>query len=326
MPFALLFAGVLGLTWCATDHYRARVALFEIRRIHHPADVDWAPVDRPAWHRVDPPEFVEPYAELARSVAGEGETREKAQRLIDYVALLGRDPGVDWIARPVVPSADVDGILEDMRSRVYRGNCAHYSWIFQTFALAAGIDARFVAGDGDVWLDGAGHGFNEVYLPERDSWMIADAFFGAFFVDSSSQPLSTLELRELLRDDVSEVRVIQADSSPSHLDADEVLDFYAVQIDRLQYTGSANLMEARSRIYDSWLARVIRLESWPHLLRRSTENLLWSADRRYIYVDHPELDDVFLPQYVLRGSAGLVGAGILLAFGIRVRRVSRGKG
>ena len=118
----------------------------------------------------------------------------------------------------------------------------------------------------------------------------------------------------------------------THGDADaglspaEVLDLYATHIERVQYTGSANLIEERRGVYGSWLARTLQLEQWPRSLRRALENVFWSVDRRYIYVDHPELDDVFLPHYVLRASAGLVVVALLLASGIGLRRVSRGQG
>jgi hypothetical protein len=218
--------------------------------------------------------------------------------------------------------------MEAVRSREFRGNCAHFATIYQTLALAAGLDARFVGIEADQWNDGVGHALIEVWLPESRSWMIVDPLFHAHFLDAAGRPLSVLALRDLvLAGRTGEVRVVQGEIRTGRSTPEEVLETYVIHIDRVMYPGGNNLLEARGAIYDSWPARALRLEAWPRPLRRAMENSFWNLDRRYIYVDRPEYDDAMAAFYVYRASWGLLLCGLVWLLSRRVlgRRPEQGR-
>jgi hypothetical protein len=56
-------------------------------------------------------------------------------------------------------------------------------------------------------------------------------------------------------------------------------------------------------------------------MRRAMENLFWSADSRYLYVDRPELDDPLVARFVFRASLGTLAiGGLWLAVRLARRR------
>ncbi len=311
LPWVLVAIGVLGIGWCLSDAYRARTAFFHMGRLTTPADLDWSPAERPPWHVVDPPGALAPYAPMAKEVAGEGSTRERAMRLLAYVAALGGD--AEEASRkdvPITQADDVAVIMESVRSERFRGNCAHYSAILHTLVNAAGLDARLVALEGPRYNDASGHALNEVWLPEEQTWMVLDPLFHAVFLDADGRPLSLRRLRDLLlADRGDEVQVVQGDVRARDKNGAELLAYYREEIDRIMLPGGNDLLAGRAAVYDSWLAKALRLESWPRLPRRAMENTFWSLDHRYIYADRPEYDDDFTPFYVWRASWVLVFAG-----------------
>ena len=313
IPLVLVLVGILGIAWCLSDRYRVRAALFTTGKLRDRADVDWAPSERPAWHVPDPQELLEPYAPMAREVTGEGGSRERALRLLQYVAELGGPAAVAHdTSVPLTETDDPIEIMEQVRSADFRGNCAHYAFVLHTLGQAAGLDMRMVGISGPRWIWASGHALNEVYLPELDTWMIVDPLFHAVFVDSEDRPLGIFELRDLLlAGRADEVRVVQGTIRARDDTPEEIVDFYALHVPRVMLPGGNNLLEMRSDIYDSWLAKTIRLEQWPRTARRGMENILWDQDRRYLYIDRPEYDDRLVPKYVYKVSwAGIwVGLG-----------------
>ena len=202
--------------------------------------------------------------------------------------------------------------MEAFQSPKYKANCAHFSAILHTLSQAAEIHSRYVGISGDGWINGRGHGINEVFLPELGSWMVLDPYYHAAFYDTEGRPLSILDIRERIDCGVQdEIKLVQGEIHSGRIRSDDesVITVYERMITRVVYIGNCNTIYSRRSIYDSWLARTVRLESWPRQFRRSAENLIWNLDRRFIYVDRPELDDRFIPYYVFRASAALAMIG-----------------
>lgn len=311
-PLVLLLVGVLGIAWCLTDRYRVRAALFSTGKLTERSDVEWAPSARPDWHVPDPPELLEPYAPMAREVTGEGGTRERALRLLKYVAELGGPAAVAHDKSvPLTQTDDPIEIMEQVRSEDFRGNCAHYAFVLHTLGQAAGLDTRMVGISGPRWIWASGHALIEVYLPELETWMVVDPLFHAVFVDAQNRPLGIFRLRDLLlADRGDEVRVVQGTIRARDDTPEEIVDFYALHVPRVMLPGGNNLLEMRSDLYGSWLAKTMRLERWPRQARRGMENVLWDQDRRFLYIDRPEYDDWLVPKYVYKLSWAFIWVGL----------------
>jgi len=327
-PLALLVAGVVGIVWCASDGYRRRAALFEMGRLTDRSQADWSPSERPEWYAVDSTEALAPYTPLAHSIAGKGDTHTRAKRLLTYVSELADGLPEDTENVDLVDSDDVAEIMAALQSPDYIGNCAHFAAILHTLSQAAEIQSRYIGISGDGWIDGRGHGILEVFLPESGNWMVLDPYYHVAFYDTEDRPLSILDIRDRIeagRQD--EISLVQGELHTGRIrpDDESVLDVYGRMIQRVVYVGSSNSLDGRRAIYDSWLARTIRLKTWPRPIRRAMENLVWNLDRRFIYIDRPELEDPFIPYYVFRASVALTLIGfvwLVLAL-LRSRRLTR---
>ena len=222
------------------------------------------------------------------------------------------------------PSDNVRTMMEQADAQEFQGNCSDYSYILQTLAQAAGLHSRVVGMHADTWMDGWGHALNEIYIPERKTWVAMDPLRHVYFTDSDGTPLSLLDVRTRLMDGPeSDLQVVQGEIQALAGSREFVIRYYREHIDRISYQGSLDLIESRDRIYDSGLARTIRMESWPRPLRRALESGLWNKDRLYLYADRNEVNDTLTGYFVFRGSLGLILIGSLWLFGIALAKRRR---
>ena len=315
IPAACTLLGVAGLIWCGWDAAARRAALFTAVKVHSPEEVYWDPENAPDWFVVDSPQTLTPYEATARAALPQGQedatTEEQAFQLFQYVAELGGANAFKKNARSA-PSDNVRTMMEQADSKEFQGNCSDYSYILQTLAQAAGLDSRVVGMHADVWMDGWGHALNEIYIPERKTWVAMDPLRNVYFTDGQGTPLSLLEVRTRLLDgSESDLQVVQGDVQALESSREFVIRYYRKHIERISYQGSLDLIESRDRIYNSGLARTIRMESWPRPLRRALESGLWNKDRLYLYADRHEVNDTLTGYYVFRGSLGLIVIGLL---------------
>ena len=308
LPVALILLGLAGLIWCAWDAAASRSALMSAVKVNSTAQIDWQPENAPDWYVVDSSEALASYESVAQGLIAPGEdtTEGRAFRLFHHVSQLGGHDVYEQDVRSV-PSDDVRVMMEQANSHEFQGNCSDYSYILQTLAQTAGLHSRVVGMHADVWMDGWGHALNEIYIPERAKWVALDPLRHAYFTDARGEPLSLREVRErILNNREADLKVIQGTIQAKPDSAEQVVRYYRNHIDRISYQGSLDLIEGRDRIYDSWLANVIQMETLPRPVRRALENGLWSKDRHYLFVDRPEVNDTLSGYFVFRGSLALI--------------------
>lgn len=91
---------------------------------------------------------------------------------------------------------DAEKILTpDSSGKIYGGFCLHYAIVMMQVLQSFGLQSRIVSADYSIW---SGHEICEVWSNEFGKWIMLDANFDTYFVDSSTGiPLNTLELHDL---------------------------------------------------------------------------------------------------------------------------------
>ena len=319
IPALCLLIGLAGLIWCTSDAAARRAALFTAVKLHTPEEVNWDPDDAPDWFVVDSSETLRPYKEKARAVLAPNDpstTEDQAFQLFRFVAELGGPNAYKREGRSA-PSDNVRTMMEQADKREFQGNCSDYSYILQTLSQAAGLDSRVVGMHADVWMDGWGHALNEIYIPEKKTWVAMDPLRNVYFTDSHGNPLSLLDVRTRLVDgDGEDLEVVQGEIQALAASPEFVLRYYRKHIDRISYQGSLDLIDSRDRIYDSWLAQAFQIEDLPRPIRRALESGLWNKDRHYLYTDRSEVDDTLTGYFVFRAALALILIGALWMAGL----------
>lgn len=120
------------------------------------------------------------------------ETLEKVKYIALYVTKhLNDKPGLS------LPSDDTLRIMLEGEG----GVCSDMAQVFNNFCLLNDIDVREWGVTRAPFDQGyGGHAFNEVFLPELDSWILFDPFWCVYFRDSEGHFLSVTELYQLVND------------------------------------------------------------------------------------------------------------------------------
>lgn len=90
---------------------------------------------------------------------------------------------------------DAEKILTpDTNGNIYGGFCLHYAIVMMQALQSFGFEARLVSADYAVW---GGHEICEVWSNDFGKWIMLDANFDTYFVDSTTGvPLNVLELHK----------------------------------------------------------------------------------------------------------------------------------
>lgn len=312
---------LLALAWLFTDKGRARHAVFELERVTDASALYAAPGTSESLYRPDAPAALAPYRDAAQLLAGDGPTLARASRLLEAVARLGSEQGLKALQlRPPIREDDPHTVYRSLRDGTRSGNCAHYAWTYQVLSQAAGIAARVVGMEGDVWVDGKGHALNEVFLPESGAWVIMDPQNNATF-HSNGSPLSLVDLRTLLRAGRGDaVDVVQGAFRTGMKDRGETLAYYGHHIDRLVFDNNTALLHSYRDIYDSPLARALFMERWPRPARRLAENVFWQKDSRGLFVDGEDVDFFFVEPWIFWGAVALLAVSLCGLVFVAIRR------
>ena len=238
------------------------------------------------------------------------------------------------IARHMVENVRHRAAIKSNTLNAYRkitdkglGYCADYAQVFNALAHAAGIPVR----EWGISFGGfgGGHGFNEIYDPELNKWVLIDSFESFYPVDhDNGKPLSVLEFMSLIRQDSDdEIRIVRIDDDHfrRHLKNDErAFFFYGRGDDQIfMYGGNSvltydsntlvNVLGNVSRSLEQMAAIMLGIHPAIHILKTDTNS--------------EELEDLRNKRLFFWGITGLIAilfCILLLLFIFRAHFLSRG--
>jgi hypothetical protein len=238
------------------DPIRVRAAW--IVRVGQAPDFDWTPAAPPASFQIESARPTEEFVATAGQVARRGDL-ETAKAAALYIASFV-DPKSSAVQR---------GVTETLRSMRESGLgfCSDVSQVFVGLTHALGLTAR----EWSVFygqFGGSAHTFNEIFDRQRNKWVMVDAH-SAFvpFHARSGEPLSFLELRDLVATGHEEEIRVEFLAETFFTDAAEVFDFYRPGLHRAGLTWANAEFAAEAGILHSLLSPLsIRLEQGARIL------------------------------------------------------------
>lgn len=117
---------------------------------------------------------------------------------------------LEWLTAHTYHKGDYDGHITnnaiDLLNFAYDTgeagaiNCRSLSIILTECCLAVGLKARTMYLFPCSPYDGDNHVVTEVYIPEKEKWVMFDPSYNAYVMDSNLEMLSILEVRKMLSD------------------------------------------------------------------------------------------------------------------------------
>jgi hypothetical protein len=210
-------AYLLRQAYPATEAVRVRNAL--LLEPGTDDDFSWTPDRVPSGFRVERAEARPEFVDVVHSLGVDRLTDDWSKAL----ALAGHL--IEHAADDETGAVGSDLLTTYRRIREGHGYCADYVKVYLALAHAAGLATRQWAFSFDGF-GGHGHTFAEVFDGQREKWLFLDVF-NNFHAVAGGEPLSALELREVLRDRPAALRFVpNGPGRPGFVIPEKGLDYY----------------------------------------------------------------------------------------------------
>lgn len=199
--YALLFTialidGVILYT-LATDAAIPRLAIWPIKESNEQSDFYWSPDNHPeGFYFEQPTHKLDSLRQEMDKVIDPGDDQlSKILNIADHVykiALASSDDGgkLRWDS--------AEAVVRQINEGRGGAHCFHFSIMFSAYLSSVGVKNRLWSLEGsNTFLSYQRHSIVEVFLEDKQKWILVDAFWGAYFTPPNDDvPYSVFELRD----------------------------------------------------------------------------------------------------------------------------------